>query len=129
GLWRIGRIRIVVRAGELSVADAHLPLRYVTEVGVLDAAGKRAALGTRADPLARVVHRPWVPGAVLVILDHPADPAPYWMISSRPPERLARAIRAAMAARPAEAEAAGPGSTAGPGSAAAGSAAAGSATE
>jgi hypothetical protein len=95
GLWRVGRIRIVVRAGELSVAGTHLPLRYVAEVGVLDAAGKRAALGSRADPLARVVQRPWVPRAVLVILDRPGDPTPYWMISSRQPERLARVIRAA----------------------------------
>ena len=97
GLWRAGRLRIAVRAGELLVDDAHLPLRYVADVGVLDAAGKRAALGTRNDPLAFVVQRPWVPGAVLVILDDPADPTPYWVVSSRHPERLARAIRAARA--------------------------------
>jgi hypothetical protein len=104
GLWRAGRIRIAVRDGELYVDDAHLPLRYVAEVGVLDATGKRAALGTRNDPLAFVVHRPWVPGAVLVVLDDPADPTPYWVVSSRRPEQLARAVLAARAAvRPAAA--------------------------
>ena len=97
GLWWIGRIRVAVRDGELWVDDAHLPVRYVAEVGVLDAAGRRAALGPRADPLAFVVQRPWVPGAVLVILDDPADPTPYWVISARHPEKLARAIRAAKA--------------------------------
>jgi hypothetical protein len=104
GLWRAGRSRIAVRDGELCVGDAHLPVRSVAEVGVLDAAGKRAALGVRADPLARVVHRPWLRAAVLVVLDDPADPTPYWMVSSRHPDRLARAIRAArVAVRPEEA--------------------------
>ena len=95
GLWRAGRLPVAVRAGELYVDDAHLPLRYVAEVGVLDAAGKRAALGTGNDPLAFVVVRPWVPRAVLVVLDDPADPTPYWVVSSRHPEQLVRAIRVA----------------------------------
>jgi Protein of unknown function (DUF3093) len=98
GLWWLGRIRVGVRDGELWVDDAHLPARYVAEVGVLDAAGKRAALGPQADPLAFVVQRPWVPGAVLVVLDDPADPTPYWVVSARRPERLARALLAARAA-------------------------------
>jgi hypothetical protein len=104
GLWRAGRIRLAVRDGELYVDDAHLPVRYVAEVGVLDAAGKRAAIGTRNDPLAFLVIRPWIPAAVLVVLDDPADPTPYWVVSSRRPEQLARAILAARAAvRPEEA--------------------------
>ena len=98
GLWRAGRIRVAVREGELWVDDAHLPVRYVAEVGVLDAAGKRAALGPQADPLAFVVQRPWVKGAVLVVLDDPADPTPYWVVSARRPERVARAVLAARAA-------------------------------
>jgi hypothetical protein len=97
GLWRLGRIRVAVRDGELWVDDAHLPVRHVAEVGVLDAAGKRAALGPQADPLAFVVQRPWVPGAVLVVLDDPADPTPYWVVSARHPERVARAVLAAQA--------------------------------
>jgi len=99
GLWWAGRIRVAVRDGELWVDDAHLPVRYVAEVGVLNAAGKRAAFGPRADPLAFVVQRPWVPGAILVVLDDPADPTPYWVVSSRRPERLARALLAALPTR------------------------------
>jgi hypothetical protein len=95
GLWLAGRIRIAVQDDELRVDDARLPARYVAEVGVLDAAAKRAALGPRADPLAFVVQRPWIRGAVLVVLDDPADPTPYWVISARRPERVARALLAA----------------------------------
>jgi len=97
GLWYLGRIKVAVRDGELWVDDAHLPVRYIGEVGVLDAAGRRAALGPRADPLAFVVQRPWISGAVLVVLDDPADPTPYWVVSARHPEKLARAVLAAKA--------------------------------
>jgi hypothetical protein len=98
GLWWLGRIQVAVSDGELRVDDAHLPVRYIAEVGVLDAAGKRAALGAEADPLAFVVQRPWISGAVLVVLDDPADPTPYWVVSARRPERVARAVLAAKAA-------------------------------
>jgi hypothetical protein len=95
GLWAAGRIRVAVQDGELQVDDARLPVRYVGEVGVLDAEAKRNALGPQADPLAFVIQRPWVSRAVLVVLDDPADPTPYWVISARRPEKVAAALLAA----------------------------------
>ena len=97
GLWWAGRLRVAVRDGELWVDDAHLPVRYISRAGVLDAAQKRDALGPRADPLAFIVQRPWIRGAVLVVVDDPADPTPYWVVSARHPEQLVRALRAAAA--------------------------------
>jgi hypothetical protein len=61
----------------------------------LDATGRREVLGVGADPLAFVVQRPWVAGAVQVVLDDPADPTPFWVVSSRRPVELAAAILAA----------------------------------
>jgi hypothetical protein len=107
GLGQASRLRVTVRDGALQVGGKRLDLRQVAQAGVLDAAGKRAALGPRADPLAFVVHRPWLSRAVLVVLDDPDDPTPYWMISSRHPEKLARAIRAATTDAGATPEAAG----------------------
>ncbi|HET6211447.1 MAG TPA: DUF3093 domain-containing protein [Micromonosporaceae bacterium] len=102
GLWRLGRIRVAVRDGEFRVDDARLPVRFIADVVPLDAAGKRELLGPAAHPLAFVVQRPWLPGVVQVILDDPADPTPYWVVSSRRPDRLAAALRAAgaVASRP-----------------------------
>ena len=62
----------------------------------LDAATKRELLGPSADPMAFVIQRPWVSGAVQVVLDDPDDVTPYWVISSRRPEDLARALRRAV---------------------------------
>jgi DUF3093 family protein len=91
-LWWLGRIRVAVTGGELLVDDARLPVRFVADAVPLDAAGKRELLGVAADPLAFVVQRPWVPGAVQIVLDDPADPTPYWVVSSRDPVRLAAAV-------------------------------------
>jgi hypothetical protein len=98
-LWALGRIRVAVRDGELRVDDARLPVGYVDDALPLDAAGRREVLGVGADPLAFVVQRPWVPGAVQVVLADPADPTPFWVVSSRDPVRLAAAILAARDAR------------------------------
>jgi Protein of unknown function (DUF3093) len=94
----LGRIRVRVAGGELLVDDARLPVRFIERVGVLDAEAKRDALGIHADPLAFVIQRPWIREAVLVVLDDPADPTPYWVVSSRRPRQLVEALRAAMAA-------------------------------
>ncbi|MDO3700467.1 DUF3093 domain-containing protein [Micromonospora sp. C28SCA-DRY-2] len=95
GLAWLGRVRVAVRDGELRVDDARLPVRFVADAIPLDAAGRREVLGVGADPLAFVVQRPWISGAVQVVLDDPADPTPFWVVSSRRPVELAEAILAA----------------------------------
>jgi hypothetical protein len=94
-LWWFGRVRVTVVDGELQVDDARLPVRHVADAIPLDTAGRRELLGVGADPLAFVVQRPWLSGAVQVLLDDPADPTPYWVISSRRPGELAAAVLAA----------------------------------
>ena len=94
-LWWLGRIRVAVQDDELLVDDARLPLRFVADATVLDPSAKRDLLGPYAEPYAFVIQRPWITGAVQVHLDDPADPTPYWFVSSRHPERLAAALQAA----------------------------------
>jgi hypothetical protein len=98
GLWTLGRLRVAVEDGELRVDDARLPVRYVAGVTVIGIEEKRILLGTAAHPYAFVVQRPWVKGAVQVHLDDPADPTPYWVVSSRRPTTLAATLLAARAA-------------------------------
>jgi len=92
GLWRLGRIRVAVTADELQVDDARLPLRAVSRAIALDAETRRELLGPSADPVAFVVQRPWIAGAVQVVLDDPDDVTPYWVVSTRHPDALARAL-------------------------------------
>ena len=99
-LWWLGRVRVAVRDGELLVDDARLPVRFVADVVALDLEGRREVLSVGAHPLAFVVQRPWIAGAVQVVLDDPADPTPYWVVSTRNPVRLAEAILAERDAAP-----------------------------
>jgi hypothetical protein len=92
-LYPLGRVRIQVDDTHLRVDDAALPLEVVSSVAVVDAPARRDLLGPEADPLAFVVQRPWISGGVRVDLADPADPTPYWFISSRRPERLAADLR------------------------------------
>jgi Protein of unknown function (DUF3093) len=93
-LLRLGRITVTVTADEFRVDDARLPVAVISDVAALDAAGKREALGVGAHPLAFVIQRPWLGPAVQVLLDDPADPTPYWVVSTRRPVELATALLA-----------------------------------
>jgi hypothetical protein len=90
-IW-LGRIRVAVTATEFQVDDARLPRSVIADVVALDAEGKREVLGVGAHPLAFVVQRPWVRGAVQVVLDDPTDPTPFWVVSTRHPVELATAL-------------------------------------
>jgi hypothetical protein len=86
---------------ELRVGRAVIDRRYLGEVRPLDAAATRRRAGVEADARAHLVLRPWVPTAVELTLADPADPVPYWLVSTRRPAALARALQPADdAARP-----------------------------
>ena len=58
----------------------------------LDAAETRSRSVCEADARAHLVLRPYVSTAVEITLDDPADPVPYWLISTRRPTELAAAL-------------------------------------
>lgn len=93
-LWWAGRARITVSDDELRVADAQLPRSFIGRVEIIPADAKRKALGPHLDPAAFVIHRGWVGPLLRVQLTDPADPTPYWIFSTRHPERLAELLRA-----------------------------------
>ena len=49
---------------------------------------QRNALGRQLDPAAFLVTHTWIPTMVLLVLDDPDDPTPYWLVSTRHPEAL-----------------------------------------
>ncbi|WP_102142593.1 DUF3093 domain-containing protein [Mycobacterium hubeiense] len=77
---------------ELWVGPAHLPVSVIARSAEVPQSAKSAALGRQLDPAAYVVHRPWVGPMVLLVLDDPDDPTPYWLVSSRHPDRVLAAL-------------------------------------
>src|SRR5205085_4658847 len=80
-------------ATELWVGSAHLPVSVISRSAEVPRSAKSAALGRQLDPAAYVVHRAWVGPMMLVVLDDPDDPTPYWLVSSRHPDRVLSALR------------------------------------
>ncbi|OBI88526.1 DUF3093 domain-containing protein [Mycobacterium asiaticum] len=95
-LW-LGRLEIRVTADDGSVqlwaGQAHLPVTVISRYAEIARTAKSAALGRQLDPAAFVVHRAWVGPMVLLVLDDPDDPTPYWLVSCRHPERVLSALR------------------------------------
>ncbi len=98
-LW-LSRTEVRVVSGDANDSDpelwaghAHLPMSVVSRSAEIPRTAKSAALGRQLDPAAYVLHRPWVGPLVLVVLDDPDDPTPYWLVSSRHPDRVLAALR------------------------------------
>ncbi|WP_161606236.1 DUF3093 domain-containing protein [Microlunatus speluncae] len=87
-----GSTMIIVDGSGLKVGRAFIEHRFVASCRPLDAEQTRERRGRGADARAYLVLRPYLRDAVEVELADPADPVPYWLISSRHPERLADAL-------------------------------------
>lgn len=94
---------VVVDLGDAQLAEqpvlmagsARIEAHHLGEVRVLDADAMRATMGPQADARAYVCQRPWLTQAVQVAITDPHDPAPYWLVASRHPRALARAVEQA----------------------------------
>ncbi|GGK40949.1 DUF3093 domain-containing protein [Nocardia camponoti] len=85
---------------ELRVDRAHLPVNFVARATAVAPSAKSAALGRQLDPAAYVRHRAWIGPLALLVLDDPDDPTPYWVISTRHPDRVLAALGVPSAGRP-----------------------------
>lgn len=89
-LWRYGSAAVVVDDTGLSAGRAHLPWRHIGRVAALDEVAARRMAGVEADARAFDVLRTYCRGAVKVTVVDDADPTPYWLVSTRHPDDLAR---------------------------------------
>jgi len=80
---------------EFRAGRAHLPLRFVDNIEVLDSANARLATGRDADARTFLVTRGWVTRAVRFTITDPDDPTPDWIVSTRRGPKLAQALEAA----------------------------------
>lgn len=91
-VWRYGSLLIEVGPDGLHVGRAFVETVHVGGAASLDRAAYRTRLGTGADARAFLATRPYLDHGVIVTIDDPADPAPYWLVSSRHPDALAAAL-------------------------------------
>jgi hypothetical protein len=94
GLLAFGSARIRVRDGVLRAGRAHIEVSHLGAVTALDAEETRRTAGRDADARAYLLLRPYLKRAVRVQIDDPQDPTPYWLLSTRRPDELARVLAA-----------------------------------
>ncbi|HEX6149944.1 DUF3093 domain-containing protein [Nocardioides sp.] len=89
-----GSAAIRVGDGHLTAGRARIGADHVGEAVALDADAARRLGGPEADARAYLLLRPYLKRAVRVEITDPADPAPYWLLSTRRPDELAAALQA-----------------------------------
>lgn len=92
-LLAMSKTKIVVEedsSGErwLHAGSAVLPASVVEKSLAVPKSAQRNALGRQLDPAAFLVTHSWVPTMVLLVLNDPDDPTPYWLVSTRHPEKV-----------------------------------------
>jgi hypothetical protein len=86
---------VAVDDGHLVAGRARLPLEFAGPVEVWRGEQARRQRGPMLDARAHLLLRGWVGPVVTVSLTDPDDPTPYWVVSTRAPERLRDAIESA----------------------------------
>jgi hypothetical protein len=96
---RLSSGRVAVDGSTLLAGDRSLALAEVEQVIDLNATELRRLVGRHSDPLAFTYIRSWIGPGVQLVLRPPADPQPaerypepYWVVSTRRPDRLLAAI-------------------------------------
>jgi hypothetical protein len=95
GLFVGADLVILVDRQGIRIGRAQIDHRYISGCRALDVAATRRRAGVDADARAHLVLRPYVDTAVEITLADPADPVPYWLVSSRRPDELAAALTTA----------------------------------
>ncbi|MCX4884089.1 DUF3093 domain-containing protein [Streptomyces sp. NBC_00847] len=90
-----GSVRIRVVGGSLIAGEAKIPVTALGDAEVLDQEETRAWRTYKADTRAFLLLRAYIPTALRVMVTDPEDPTPYLYLSTREPERLAQALKAA----------------------------------
>ncbi|GAA2024792.1 DUF3093 domain-containing protein [Agromyces tropicus] len=83
---------IEVADGRLRAGRAEVPLGLTGEAVAAQGDAARIERGTGLDARAFLVIRGWIADVVRVPITDAADPAPYWLVSTRHPHEMAAAI-------------------------------------
>ncbi|HET6816162.1 MAG TPA: DUF3093 domain-containing protein [Mycobacteriales bacterium] len=94
-LLGMGRTRVRVDDDGLHAQGKTLPATDIAGATILDAQQTRLRLGPGADPRAHVVARGFIKQSVEVTPLDERD-VPYWLVSTRRPDELVEALRAAV---------------------------------
>lgn len=83
---------IEVREGKLIAGRAQIPVDMLGEIEPLASDALRDAIGPGADARSFLLVRGWIHRGLKITITDPADPTPFWILTSRRPLNLAAAL-------------------------------------
>ena len=86
--------KLSIEDGAFAAGRNRLDAAYIAGAEGFEGQAARDAVGVNADHRAFMFTRPYLNSVVRVDIDDPADPHPYWLVSTRRPHELADAIGA-----------------------------------
>ena len=84
--------RILIDQNELRIDKAHIELKYLGKVTVLDSSAMRLLRTRDADPAAFLAIKFWSSKGIKIEVNDPRDSTPYWLITSKRGEKLAASL-------------------------------------
>jgi hypothetical protein len=90
-----GAAEVRVADGVFHAGRAAIPVGFLAAPTAHDAETTKRLIGVDANARAYLLLRPYVKRSVQVAVNDPADPVPYWLVSTRRPEELVAALSAA----------------------------------
>ena len=73
---------------ELVIGKAHIGVKYLAGVEILDKNAMRLLRTRDADPAAFLAIKFWMSSGVKITLNDPRDPTPYWLVSCKKGKEL-----------------------------------------
>ncbi len=90
--YRFTSLKISVTESELSVSRACIERKYLGKIDALSVEEMKHLRGAGINPYAFMALRFWIQTGVRIEIIDPRDPTPYWLISSKEPEKLIAAL-------------------------------------
>lgn len=94
-LFLVWSRKIEVRDGVFTAGRAHIDVNLLGKVETLDPQELKIAIGRRLDARAYLCVTGWVHTGIKVEVTDPADNTPYWVVTTRRPQTLAKALTSA----------------------------------
>ena len=83
-----GKSEVRVIEDELVIGKAHIGVKYLADVQILDKNAMRLVRTRDADPAAFLAIKFWVSTGVKITLKDQRDPTPYWLVSCKKGKEL-----------------------------------------
>ena len=92
-LYSTSTLRISVEKDSFSVGRATIEKKYLGDIRVLTAEEFRFLRGPGINPGAFHAFRFWIKGGLKFEIKDSRDPTPYWLVSSKSPDKLREALQ------------------------------------